>query len=154
MINHILWNKIQVWKYFFLNWFYLCLLNPSPALSATSWSYVSILDFYFCNSNFFHILSQEWCTLGSLCDNDTWSWFQATKLESIWSFCHNANKPSRVSENVFSFNCCPTIYCKDTEPIYHSFMHSLVSHFFPVSINAFIACYIRRKTYLIGINQK
>ena len=28
-----------------------------------------------------------------------------------------------------------TWYCKDTEPLYHSFMYSLVSHFFPVSIH-------------------
>ena len=26
-------------------------------------------------------------------------------------------------------------YCKDTEPLNHSFMYSLVSHFFPVSIH-------------------
>ena len=41
------------------------------------------------------------------------------------------------------------LYRKDTEPLYPSFMYSLVSHFFPVSIqycrywiDALIACYI------------
>ena len=37
-----------------------------------------------------------------------------------------------------------SLYCKDTEPWYHSFISSLVSNFFQylsITCNAFIACY-------------
>ena len=43
------------------------------------------------------------------------------------------------------------MYRKDNEPLYHSFVYSLASHFYPdlsITYNGFIACYIRCKKYM------
>ena len=77
------------------------------------------------------------------------------------------SKTKRANKSKPKTICCKTFNCKieqlnfyrkDTEPIYHYFMYSLISRksHVPVSIHSMqyiLACYIRKyKVYLIGIN--
>ena len=58
------------------------------------------------------------------------------------------------NHSIKRFDGRPTVYRKDTELLYHSFMYSLVSHSFRYissTSNAFIACYIRRKKYYVEV---